>query len=212
MNKPSFPRLLLLSASLLLASCGNGEPTPSSSVPSSEESVSSTASIEEPSSSDSPSSTEESIPSSEESSLSSEESVPSSSESSSSHPEAESSSSEEEATPSWAIKAYGTEHIEVEAVDENGNPLERGVLWGKVYVKVTVKDEYYSLSTLTASYKKKSSEESTTTLDILNLFASAPRENYRVFTVYDLVEDSEIEITATEKSLSAFKDQACVGG
>ena len=70
MNKPSFPRLLLLSASLLLASCGNGESTPSSSlIPSSEESVSSTASLEEPSSSDSPSSTEESIPSSEESSV-----------------------------------------------------------------------------------------------------------------------------------------------
>ena len=212
MNKPSFPRLLLLSASLLLASCGNGEPTPSSSIiPSSEESVSSTASLEESSSSDSPSSTEESSPSSEESSLSSEESSPSSSESSSSEPEVESSSSEEDATPSWAIKAYGTEHIEVEAVDENGNPLDRGVLWGKVYVKVTVKDENYGLATLTASYKKKSSEESTTTLDILNLFASAPREAYRVFTVYDLVEDSEIEITATEKSLSAYKDQAFVG-
>ncbi len=207
--KPSLSALLLLSASLLLASCGE-EPIVSSSPI--EEPTSSQTSAEDPlPSSEESSSEEEESTTSEDPLPSSEDSTPSSDESSeeSSSPE-ETSSSEEDSTPSWAIKATGTEHIEVEAVDKDGNPLEKGTLWGKVYVKVTIKDPDYGLATLTASYKKKSSE-SKTSLDILNLYASAPLDAYRVFTVYDLEEGSEIEIVATEKSLNAFKDASFVG-
>ncbi len=204
--KPSLSALLLLSASLLLASCGE-EPIISSSPI--EEPSSSQTSAEDPlpSSEDSTSDEEKSttsedpLPSSEDSIHSSDDSLPSSE---------ESSSSSEDSTPGWAIKVQSTEHIEVEAVDKDGNPLSKGTLWGKVYVKVTIKDPDYGLATLTASYKKKSAEAKTT-LDILNLFASAPLDDYRVFTVYDLEEGSEIEISATEKSLNAFKDASFVG-